>query len=148
MQYFDDIVNHMKSLAEYFIPYNFPKVPPKEEDEINILKFREAMVDGYNVILHYNKHNYGNHFFETFQVLGKEIPFLPFCLTCKLAKKFLGDDNLSLVEILKDNRKIYCWTVIKSFSGKSLKNYKIKGENCIYEGLTYSYILPDKVNFY
>jgi hypothetical protein len=56
MQYFDDIVNHMKSLAEYFIPYNFPKVPPKEEDEINILKFREAMVDGYNVILHYNKH--------------------------------------------------------------------------------------------
>lgn len=148
MRSFEDIVNSMKSLAENFMPYNFPIATPDEEEVINILKFKEAMVDGYNVILHYNKHNYGNHFFETFQVLGKEIPFLPFCLACKLAKKFLGNDCLTLVELLKDNRKIYCWTLIRDKNGKPIDNPKFKGENCVYDGFQYSYVYPDKVNFY
>jgi len=148
MQDFEDIVNNMKVLATYFMPYNFPSVPPDQEDQINVLKFREIMVDGYNVILHFNKHDYGTHYFETFQVLGKEIPFLPFCLTCKLAKRFLGDNCLSLVEILKENRKIYCWTKITDKSGKPLYNPKFRGEDCDYEGFQYNYVYPDKVNFY
>lgn len=142
-------INNMKSLGRFFVPYNFPQSPPNEEEKVNILKFTEMTIDGYRVILHFNMHDYGNHFLETFQVLGRDIPFLPFSLTCKMAKRFLGLDYLSLIEVLKDNRKIYCWTVIKDKRGKAMFSpYKNKSEACIYEGLEYSYVPPDKVNFY
>lgn len=145
----DNIVSDMKKLADFFVPYNFPAVPPFEEDAINILKFKEVTLDGYNVVLHFNKHNYGDHYLETFQILGKEIPFLPFCLTCKMAKKFLGNRYLSLIEVLKDNRKIYCWTLIRDKKGHPIAHpYKHKVENCIYDDLQYNYLHPDKINFY
>jgi hypothetical protein len=144
-----DIVENMKELGNFFIPYNFPIETAAEEDKINILKFREVRVDGYDVILHFNKHDYGNHYLETFQLLGKDLPFLPFCLTCKLAKMFLGSHYLSLIEVLKDNRKIYCWTVVKDRDGKPMSSpYKDKSESCVYEDLEYSYVPPDKVNSY
>lgn len=149
MDKIDEVVQDMKKIGEFFIPYNFPRVTSEEEDKINILKFKEMLLDGYDVIMHFNKHDYGNHYLETFQMLGKEIPFLPFCLTCKMAKMFLGSNYLSLIEVLKDNRKIYCWTVIKDKKGRPLASpYKSKSESCSYEGLQYSYVSPDRVSFY
>jgi hypothetical protein len=145
----DKIVEQMQRLANQLVFYNFPTVPAEDEDEINILKFHEAVIDGYNVILHYNKHDYGDHFLETFQVLGKEVPFLPFALICKLAQKFLGDRHLSLVEVMKERRKIYCWTIVRDARGRVKSSpYENEGTDCIYEGLKYSYVSPDKVNFY
>ena len=142
-------IEEMKELGKFFIPYNFPQSPPGEEDKINILKFHEITIDGYDIVLHFNVHDYGNHFLETFQMLGKDMPFLPFSLACKMAKKFLGPNYLSLIEVLKDNRKIYCWTVIRDKEGKAISSpYKTKSEPCVYEDLEYSYVPPDKVNFY
>jgi len=149
MDKIDDVVRDMKALGRTLVPYNFPQVPPAEEDKVNVLKFHEMVVDGYNVVLHFNIHDYGSHFLETFQLLGKDIPFLPFSLVCKMAKKFLDQNFLSLIEVLKDNRKIYCWTVIKDRNGNPISSpYKSKSEPCIYEDLEYSYVPPDKVNFY
>ena len=144
-----DTVGRIKRMAEQLVPYNFPTVSPQDEEIINFLKFTEATVDGYDVILHFNKHDYGDHYLETFQVLGKEVPFLPFVLICKLAKLFLGEQKLSLVEVLKDGRKIYCWTLIRDKKGKAIAApYQNKGEDCSYEGFQYSYVTPDKINFY
>lgn len=149
MEKIDEVVRNMKSFGESLMPYNFPRVSPQEEEEVNLLKFREIMLDGYDVVLHFNKHDYGNHYLECFQILGKDVPFLPFCLTCKMAKKFLGSSNLSLIEVLKDNRKIYCWTIIKDRDGNPITSpYRHKAESCTYEDLEYSYVHPDKVNFY
>jgi hypothetical protein len=149
MKHIDEIVEQMKALAEHLIPYNFPCVAPEEEDEIHFLKFCDVLVDGYDVVLHLNKHDYEDHYLETFQVLSKTTPFLPFALVCKLAIKFLGSENLSLLEILKDGRKIYCWTIIRDKSGNIVENpYKEKAENCFYEDFEYSYVTPDKVKFY
>jgi hypothetical protein len=145
----EKIIKQMRTLADQLMIYNYPSVSPQDEDEINILKFHETTIDGYSVILHFNKHDYNDHYLETFQVLGKEIPFLPFSLICKLAQEFLGDQHLSLVEVMKEHRKIYCWTITRNKDGTPrISPYEEEGKDCIYEGLKYNYLSPDKVNFY
>lgn len=145
----DDMVDKIRRWADRLVPYSYPFVPPEEEDAINILKFKEVTVDGYHLILHFNRHDYRSHFLETFQIIGKDTPFLPFCLTCKLAQRMLGERYLSLVEILKNNRKIYCWTVVTNRDGYAIASpYKNQGETCNYEGFEYNYVYPSSVNFY
>lgn len=145
----DDMAARMRRWADTLLPYSYPYVKPEEEDDINVLKFKEVTVDGYNLILHFNRHDYKTYFLETFQIIGKHTPFLPFCLTCKLAQKMLGNRYLSLVEILKNNRKIYCWTVVRDRDGYAIPSpYKNRGEYCTYEGFEYNYVYPDSVNFY
>jgi hypothetical protein len=144
-----EIIEHMKSLGEMLMAYNFPRSEPEVEDEINVLKSREMNVDGYHVILHYSKSDYGSHYVETIQVLGKYCPFLPFNLVCKIAKAFLGEAELSLVELFKDGRKLYCWTVVLDQEGKAMPSpYKTEVRACSFEGFDYGYLNPEQVNFY
>jgi hypothetical protein len=145
----DEHVRNMRRVGELLVPHNFPKVPAEQEEAIAVLKNRDATVDGYEVVLHYSKADYGTHFLESFQVVGKYVPFLPFGLVCKLGKRFLGPDNLSLVELFKDNRKIYCWTVAVTKEGTAVKTpVKEEGEDCVFEGFRYTYMDPKTVNFY
>ncbi len=141
-------VEQMRGLGEYLIPYNFPKAPAEWEDDINVLKAREIVVDGYTIVVHYSKADYENHYLETLQILGKNAPFLPFVLICKLAKSYLGDQELSLVEIVKDNRKIYCWTLTLEGSNPIPSPFQQETEPCDYEGFHYNYMNPDQVNFH
>jgi hypothetical protein len=137
-------------MGDMLVPYNFPLGDPNVEDDINPLKTTEVVVDGYPIVVHYSKADYGSHYLITFQVLGQNAPFLPFNVVVKLAKKFLGSKDLSLVELLKDNRKIYCWTVTMTKEGESmlLLQDEEDSEHCIYEGFEYVYMRPDKVSFY
>ena len=48
-------VEEMRSLGEQLIPYNFPRAPAEWEEDINLLKAREIIVDGYTVVVHYSK---------------------------------------------------------------------------------------------
>lgn len=149
MENIKTLIQRMQRLADRLIPYSYPSVKPQDEDDINVLKFASTTVDGYDVVLHFNKHDYGTHYLETFQVLGQDCPFLPFATICKLARAFLGNSNLSLVELFKDNRKIYCWTVVRNKGGVSIPNpYKNNSEICSYEGFAYNYVSPDQVRFY
>jgi len=142
-------VEEMRALGEHLIHYNFPKAPAEWEDDINILKAREIVVDGYTVVVHYSKADYDNHYLETLQILGKNAPFLPFVLICKLAKVFLGDQELSLVEIVRDNRKIYCWTLTVDSDNNPIPSpFQQESEPCQFEGFRYSYMNPDQVNFH
>jgi hypothetical protein len=143
----DVIVQEMKSFGTFLMAYNHPRVPQKDEEEVNFIKTRDVYVDGYNVILHYNKADYGTHYLETLQVLSKYSPFLPFSLVCKIGKKFFGESNLSLVEVFKDNRKVYCWTKITDAEGNAVVG-QIEQEARSYEGFSFRLMNPKSVNFY
>lgn len=142
-------VKEMRGLGEVLMPYNYPTVSPEDEDDILLLKSREVTVDGYNAVIFYSKSDYRKYYLETLQILGKNCPFLPFWLVVKVAKKFLGENHLSLVEIFKEGKKIYCWSVIKSRKNVSLPSpHKNKVKDCVYEGFSYKSMSPNQVNFY
>jgi hypothetical protein len=143
-------IKEMKSFGEFLIPYNFPQVTSEEEEVVNCLKSREAFIDGYNVILFYSKANWNTHFVEVLQVLGKYCPFLPISFVCKVGKKFLGEEYLSLVELYRDDRKIYCWTLLKDKDNKSIPcPYESKSiKDCICEGFQYRCLNPKEIDFY
>lgn len=147
----DEIIDSMRNLGDMLIPHNFPKAPPMNtmEDDLAIFKTREATIDGYPIILHYQKADYEQHLMETLQIYGKNSPFLPFSLICKLAKRFLGPHHLSLVELFKENRKIYIWSVCVDRRGRPIPApYDMETEECEYEGFNYLYMQPSQVNFY
>jgi len=143
----DDIIEQIKNVGDALVPYNYPLNDPRLEDDIHLLKIVETVVDGYDVVLYFSRADYKTHFLETVQIFGKTIPFLPFSLVTKIAKKFLGGHNLSLVELPGMNRKIYCWTVCLDTRGRPINSpYDGKVEMCDYEGFKYSHMQPDQVN--
>lgn len=144
----DEQVKAMRGLGEVLMPYNFPKVPAEEEEDVNSIKTREITVDGYTLIVHYSKAEYQQHYLETLQVLGKYTPFLPFSLVCKIGRRFLGPNHLSFVELFKGN-KIYCWTVVKDRDDIAVPGpYNNDIESRIFEGFEYRVMDSKQVNFY
>lgn len=145
----NDIIRNVRALGEMLIPYNFPKSLNKMEDDLAIFKEKEIIVDGYPIILHYQKADYEKYFLESLQIYGINSPFLPFNLVCKLGKRFLGSQYLSLVEIFKENRKIYIWSVCVNKIGKSIPSpEELVTEECEFEGFNYLYMEPSQIEFF
>ena len=108
----DDVVKEMKALGEVLVPFNYPIKPITSwEDELSIFKVRELTIDGYEIFIHYMKSDYNDYFIETLQIHNFKHPFLPFNLICNLGKRFFGKNHLSLVEVFKEHRKIYIWSL-------------------------------------
>jgi hypothetical protein len=142
-------IEEMKRVADILVPYNYPKHDPRLENDIAVLKTRVIDIDGYSVVLHFSRADYEDHFQETLQVFGEKAHFLPFCVVANLGKRFLGEHELYLVELLKDNRKIYCWTIALDKSGKPIPPIvELPSEDCVYDGFNYHYMYPSQVNFY
>ncbi len=143
-------VERMRAMGEILVEYNFPKRKPAEEDDIAVLKNREIVVDGYELGVSYSKSDFDEYLGETLQVWGRNIPFLPFCLVCKVARRFLGNEHLSLVEIFRENRKVYIWTVTRSREGVPIDSpcKATEYEPQEYEGFRYRLMNPETVNFY
>lgn len=113
------------------------------------MREREVVVDGYTIFVHYQKTDVGRQQLETLQIFGRNNPFLPFNLICKLAKKLLGSENLCLVELFKNDRKIYIWSLFLDKNGESTPSpFADEYESCEYEGLYYSYMQPNQVEFF
>lgn len=147
----EEVIESMRAMGDMLIPYNFPLVlsPITAEDDLAILKQKQVLVDGYPIMLHFQKADYRTHLMETLQIYGKNSPFLPFNLVCKLARRFLGTHHLSLVEIFKDNRKIYIWSVCVDRTGRPISApYEMESEECDFEGFNYLYVQPNQVDFY
>ncbi len=142
---FDVVLKEMKAFAEYTMPFTHPK--QKHDDEINDLKAREEKIDGYNVIVFYSKSDHGNYYSEIVQIMGRYTPFLPFSLVCKIGKKFLGNKHLSFIDFIRDNRKVYCWTVKLDTKNNPIANYTENVLDCVYEGLEYIALNQSHVNF-
>jgi hypothetical protein len=149
MKKLDDIVTEMRVVGEQLVPYNFPVADPRLEDDLNPLKLKEIVVDGYQIAVHFTKADYRHHFVETVQILGKRSPFLPFPLLVKIARKFLGSNHVALVEILRDNQKIYCWTVTTDRTGKAIPSAHSQGAEVLrHDDFSYTYLDPSQVNTY
>ena len=144
-------MDSLRAVSKHLIPltFPFPKSRIEDEEDIAILKKVEEDVDGYSLILHFNKANYGKYYLESFQVLGKHSPFLPFHLVVKLAQRMLGGHYLSFVEFYQENRKIYCWSVCVDKEGKPIPSpIEDETESCEFEGFEYKYMRPNQLNFY
>jgi len=145
----DDLVEDIKKVGDMLVPYNWPQNDPRLETELHKLKSRIIDIDGYTIKIHFNRGDYESHYVETLQIMGEKCPFLPFCLVARIGKKFLGDHNLYLVELMKDNRKIYCWSITLDKQGRPIDpQIRGKTEECQYDGFKYQYIYPSQVNFF
>lgn len=148
----DEVVESMRNVGETLIPKNYPKSsppPPGQEDDLLLFKKKSVVVDGYSLDIHYQKSDYDDYLTETLQIYAQYCPFLPFNVVVKLAKKFLGGHDLSLVEIYREGRKIYIWTVYVDRTGRPIKfPFDIQVENCDFEGIKYSYMLPTQVHIF
>ena len=146
----DDIVREMKSLGEVLVSFNYPIKPISSwDDELAIFKSRDIVIDGYELFIHYMKSDYNEYFIETLQIHNLKHPFLPFNVICKLGKRFFGKENLSLVEIYKEHRKIYIWSLCTDKEGATIPvpNHN-DCENCEYEGLKYNYLQAKNIDFF
>jgi hypothetical protein len=147
----DRHVKEMKNTAKFLMPYSFPAMPPEDEEIIAPLKQREITVDGYDLVVFFNNCSYGNIELETLQVYGKDFCFLPLTVVCKCVRKFLGDQELALVEIMHHNkqgildessRNIYVWTVYYDSEDQTpietpfTKDVKM----CCYDGLNFAQV--------
>jgi len=149
-QVLDEIAKEMKSLGEVLVPFNYPKMPVGIwEDDLGIFKARQVTIDGYSLFLHYQKSDYDNYLIETLQIHNLKSPFLPFNLICKIGRRFLGSKNLSLIEIYKEHRKIYIWSLCSDRQGKSMPIPEQNNtESCEFEGLQYTYMHPQNIDFF
>ena len=154
-------VSEMKALANQLIPYSFPIGSAEDEETISWMKQREITIDGYDVIVYFNKCQYEDVLMENLQVFGKYFSFLPFTLVCKVARKYVGERELSFVEVLHNRRsseesvmdqytrKIYIWTVYYNLDGEPIPNpYIKKGTDSSYDGLRFSHVDRQRISFF
>lgn len=142
-------VEELKNLADHLVPYTWPLSPKSLEDDIFVLRMKSIQIDGYHVLVNFTRADYGDYYLETVQIEGDRTYFLPFHLVAKVAIAFLGNHELSLIEVFKERKKVYCWTIYLDKRGrpKSVEQPK-KSEKLTYEGLEYTYIDPSEINFY
>lgn len=148
MMNLDKTVHEMKSLGGFLADFSFPSVSSKDEDDISILKTRDVVVDGYEVVLHYGKQKFENgKSTECLQVLARRAVFLPFYVVSKLVQRFLGRQHLYFIDIYVNNKKVYCWTLSRDASGKVISTDQEVVKELDFEGLKFSYLNPATVNF-
>jgi hypothetical protein len=132
----------MRQAAESLVQYSFPNVAPEHDQDVNPLKTRQLIIDGYDVLVTFCVADFKKYRLENIQIHGVYTPFLPFVLVCKIARQFLGSQHLSYEDFVKDNRKVYCWTIRKKQGRIIPMNRRTESDS--YEGLTYSILKPGK----
>ena len=140
------IVDRTKNIANFLIPYTFPKANIKSEHEIVALKQEDIVVDGYQITICYSIADYDEYFLKSIQLQSIYSPFLPFAVVCKIGQMFLGKNNLSYVEFFQSNKKIYCWTT-KTTDEKTLPPEK-ETKRGTYEGFDFNIIDPGLVDLF
>ena len=153
---FDQTVEGLRRLGEQLVPLNWPRNDPRLEADISVLKKAEVEIDGYDVTVKFNKAEYfdqgeetDDYVLETFQMTGKNIPFLPFGLVVKIGRRVLGGHHLSLVEFFQDNRKVYCWSACLDKRGRPIPPpFHEDLQRCSYEGFEFDYIESSELSFY
>lgn len=133
-------------MAEMLIPHTYPKVPFEHEQDVLVLKQRRITVDGYEITICLSRADYDDYYLDSLQIQNTSYPFLPFNLVCKLGRAFLGKQNLSYIDFVKDNRKVYCWT-LRVRDEQPLPPSK-KSQKSSYEGFEYSILAPGAVDLH
>lgn len=148
MDTLEQTVKRIKAMGDVLVPYNFPRNDPALEDDLNALKLTKTTVDGYDIALYYSKADHGQFTLETVQVYAENHPFLPFNVVIKIARRFLGSIKLSLIEFMRADKKVYCWTSYKDLNGIPIDPPIEDFKHLQFEGFEYNYLSPASVNFY
>jgi hypothetical protein len=140
-------IQEMKKMASFLIPYSHPNVSFADEYDTLPLKCRNIFVEGYEFTTSYSIADYKKYSIESVQVQLIHGPFAPFSLVCNIGKAFLGNDDLFFIDFMKNNRKIYCWTLRKDKNGASIPVSKAYTDG-YYEGFEYKILDRRFVNLY
>lgn len=142
-------VEEMRAIAKQMVPWTFPKVNFRDEQQILFLKQRTIELDGYSINILYSEADYTDHGgYESWsvQIQSPTSPFLPFNMVCKVGRAFLGTKNISYIEFYRNNRKVYCWTV-KVVNGDFIHPGKQSSQGS-FEGFDFLILHPGSVNLY
>jgi hypothetical protein len=131
----EDHVREMKSLAETLKPYSPPRCP--RDDDISWLKAREVVVDGIPMTIHYSVADHGDFNPAVLTIGCRNVPFIPFTVICKVARMFLGTDNLTLFEYTKGGSKIYSWMVLFNNKGEPVQDHHNDKDKESYNGFSF-----------
>ncbi len=133
-------------MAERLVPHTFPHVPRFEERDIDVLKQRHIVVDGYEIIVHFSRADFGQFYVEALEMTAAHTPFLPMYLVCKVATGFLGGHELRHNKSFKMGRRVYLWVVSIDKRGRpvevDLVNKNMDIEQCSYEDFDFANIVP------
>ena len=139
----DKLAEQMRAAAMQMVQFSYPRAPAEYEENVYPLRIRETTIDGYPVVVYYGIADHGHHMLESVQTFSRHGVFLPFSLVVKVGRYFLGTQCLSLMEMFREKRKIYCWTVYRDPDGKPGKTpFRMPSEKCVFEGFEYDYMTP------
>jgi hypothetical protein len=145
----EEAINRMKKIAQSLVSKTFPNVSMDYDQDLIVLKSSEILIDGYTVVVFYSISDFKDHKIKSLQIHSKNHQFLPFNVACKIAKKFLGNKYISLIEIFSNNRKIYCWTQVCDEKENPIMNpYSGEYEHKEFGDFDYYLLEPNNVNFY
>lgn len=145
----EQLIERTRRLGDALVPLNWPLNQRGDEQELSVLKGNTTTVDGYEISLHYNKADHGHYYLETLQIYGQHAPFLPFCVVCKVARRFLGSKYLYLVELMQEHKKVYIWTVCVDKNGPAIENPRQQAAEFLeFEGFEYRLMDSKSVQFY
>jgi hypothetical protein len=135
----DEHVEEMRDAAHALVEHSYPFVSDHEDRVIAPLKQRRIVVDGYDLVLSFNRSDYGSHLIETVEVTGLS-PFLPMRLVCKIAIRFLGGHCLLHHVDFVNGHKVYIWKVCIDRRGRPLPLDKKRYESRRYDDLEYVFV--------
>lgn len=145
----EETIGRMLKMAQTLIPKTFPNVSIKSDQDIIVLKSSEIVVDGYTIVVFYSISDFRDHKIKSLQLHSKNHQFLPFNTACKIAKKFLGNKYISLIELFANKRRVYCWTQVCGEKEAPIMNpYGGECEHKEFGDFDYYLIEPNSVNFY
>lgn len=142
-----DKIKTIKDFGKSISKYNYPLAPSSMEDVLIPIKLMPLEVDGYSLLVHYNRADHGKFYLDAFQVYSKNAVFLPFNLVLKLGILFLGKENLYLMEIYAGVKKVYCWMTYYDTDENSVE-MNLPGKTQEYGGISYKLLPPSEVNIY
>lgn len=141
-----DSIDSMKAMADYLLPYTFPNVSFKEEQQVLCMKQRVVQVDGYDITVCFSRADYKKYILQTLQLQSPQVPFLPFNIVCKIGQMFMGRKHLSYIDFFKNNKKVYCW--VSKFVGDKKLPPNNNSQLTSYEGFDFHLLHPGSVDLF
>lgn len=113
-------IEEIKLIGYFLRPYSFPPAPIALDEQMTSLKTNLLTVDGYKVVTVYNTSTYDTNTMMNLQIYSYSGTILPFDVCFKIADLILGVRDVSVIEVERSGRKIYCWSVVEDQDGQRL----------------------------
>ena len=148
----------MLAVGELLRPQTYPLVSAEDENDIHLLKRREVVLDGYELVVCYNSCMYPNVRLRSIQVYGVKACYLPMHVVAKVGNSFLGRDHLYYSEVMHYQttnlideyaRKIYVWAQYTDHENRPIVSPFCQGVRPkSWRGLNYVQIEKGQLNFF